>query len=225
MRRIAVADGHAAKEDMRVVDAEQFLHIQAPLRPDFLRATVQPGLAQQQHDGLQPHAHVAPLRRAHIFARIGEQLHRRAKAIEIAHHLADARGLVLTRDLQRAVHGFAHAYALALMPTFQPLGIDIIFGLAALGRGGDAALHLGGEIGQRLAGQDNGVPRLRIAARRRAPRGFEHLLQHRGIDRLVEEMADRAAAGDGLRDVHRLTPPRTARPAVRSSCRPAARHP
>ena len=57
-------------------------------------------------------------------------------------------------------------------------------------------------VGERLAGQRIDVPRLQVAAGRRALRLDDQLLDDLGIDRLVVKETARDAAVDGFKNVH-----------------------
>ncbi len=106
---------------------------------------------------------------------------------------------------KRAVHVLAHPAAALLVGAIELGRIDMILGRmggAALGKllrdAREQPLH-------RLTGEDDPMPRLGVAARGRALGLLQDTLDDRAIDGLVEESADRTAAGDRLGDIHHST--------------------
>jgi hypothetical protein len=102
-RSVLVPDRHAAEEDEPVRGRQ---HLRDPLavhRPRHLRAAVQPFGAEQQHDRLQVHADVGPLRRAHVAVDVAEQAGGRAEEGPVRGRRPLPRLQVPARDAERAV--------------------------------------------------------------------------------------------------------------------------
>src|ERR1700733_12441050 len=62
---IAIAQGQSAEQHQARIDVQEFDDFFMPDRPGFLRAGFQSLLTRQQHDVLDQHAQVGPLRRPH----------------------------------------------------------------------------------------------------------------------------------------------------------------
>src|SRR5262249_11115034 len=104
---VLVSDRHTTEKDEAIRGRQDLRDCLANLRPCHLRATVQPFGAKQQHDGLQIHAYVGPLRPAHVAVDVAEQGGGRAETFPVADCRPLTRLPVLAGNAQRAVALFA----------------------------------------------------------------------------------------------------------------------
>ena len=198
---IAPADGQPAEQHGVVRQAKVRLDRAAISAHVFLRATVEPFAAQQQHDRLQPHADIRPLRFLHELRKMAQQQHRRAERNQVGLHEIGARGLVLALDLQGAVHRRADCLQprliLRVLARRRPVIFRRIIGL----RGQQHVL----QRLERRTGQHNGLPRLIVASRGGETGLIEHAFDRGERHRLVKEFAHRTARGNGFGNIHGLS--------------------
>ena len=103
---ITIANGNAAEEDVRFIRHTDKLFDELCMHGEkFLRAGVQPFFAKQQHDGLQPHTDVGPLRRPHAAVKIAQQHSRGIERHYIVTNEIAARIRFRATNTHSLIHG------------------------------------------------------------------------------------------------------------------------
>ena len=161
-------------------------------RPGFLGAAVEAFGAQQQHDGLQDHAQIGPLGRAHVVVDGAEQADRGAEELEVAFEPLEAGGFVFPGDVEPAVHEFADFEPAVAVGRLQFWWVDFVF-RHFVEAFADLLLHQGFESGQSIAGDDVQMPGLQVASGWRPGRRFDYRskrgFRHRGIQKVPHRAA------------------------------------
>src|ERR1700728_953379 len=106
-----------------------------PNGPGFLRASFQSLLAGQQHDVLDQHAEVGPLRRSHDAIEEEKHPDRRTEEIIVLRELAMPGSLILARYADEPVQVLAVLVPPRAIRLFQFRWIHMIFGGPAEGLG------------------------------------------------------------------------------------------
>jgi len=133
--------------------AEKVGHGQVVRRPRFLRAAVEPRVAQQQHQRLEHHSAVGPLRRPVRALDIAEQAYRSAEEAIVVAEPRQPSVAVAAFDAQRRVHRFADLKPAAAIGLAELLGIDGVFRAVAERRLGKPRFHPRLERRHSLAGE------------------------------------------------------------------------
>lgn len=165
--------------------------------PSFLRAGVQPGLLCQQHEGLQEHAKVGPLRRAHLLVEETKDRSWSSEEIEVASELGPAAGLVVSCNTDGCVHVFADLESRRSVRLGETRRVHVIRERFAWPSGEERSERCHG-----IAVHDIDAPWLDVAARRRSGRRDEQLGDDRVIDGVREERPYRFAGSYSVGHVH-----------------------
>jgi len=169
-RHVLVPDRHAAVEHQLLRRRQHLRDRLAIHRPRHLRDAVQSFGAEQQHDRLQVHADVGPLRRAHAVVDVEEQAEGRAEKLPVRGGGPLACLQVTARDAERAVALRAEGRLALAIRGRQRGWIHLVFSLVPRVARGHAFAGEPLELGQRRAGQHVDVPRLDIRSGRRPSR-------------------------------------------------------
>src|SRR5215472_6109938 len=203
MIAVAVADRDRAKQHLLRRHVHERPDDAMHARPGFLRTGVEPAPARQKHQRMNIAAEIGPLAGAEPAIDGDEQGDRRVEELVIALVLVEPRREIVAVDGERAVKLHAMMLAPGSIRLPHRLRINRIFGIlvsriAARDCGGDLPL----EFGQRRAGERVNLPRLQIAAGRRARRARDQVAHQFRIDRLIEKPAAGNPGIDGFKHIH-----------------------
>src|SRR5215471_16714223 len=125
--RVGIAKRHAAEYELAGRDAEKGGHGLVPMRPGFLGAGIKPIGPRKQHDRLDIHAEIGPLRWPHRAIDQKKQANRCIEELEISRVLAVARRPVFTRNAEGLVEQRADLRSAGVVWLFQGRWVDRVF--------------------------------------------------------------------------------------------------
>src|SRR5450432_4876984 len=126
-RVVAIAQRQTAKQHQGRIDAQEFHHFFVPNGPRFLRAGLQSLLARQQHQVLDEHAEVGPLRWSHDAVEEKKHPDRRTEEIVVLRELAMPGRLVIAPHADERVQVLAVLVASRAIRFLQFGRIHMIF--------------------------------------------------------------------------------------------------
>lgn len=167
-------------------------------RPVLLRTRTQTSLHGQQHERLQEHSEVGPLRQTHLPVDITEDRRGRTEKIVVVRELATSTVLVFTGYAQRCVHLLTDGEAIGSIRLGKGRWVDLVF------RCVHRWLHgkMLAESGHRLTVHRIHTPRLQIAPARCARRIRQQSAQCVVRNRCGKKLANRLAIVDCIGHVH-----------------------
>ena len=124
-----------AEQHQARIDAQELDHLLVPNGPGLLRAGFQPLLARQQHDVLDEHAEIGPLRRSHRAVEEKKHPDGRTEEIVVSSELAMPRRPIFARNADEPIQILAVLVAARAVGLLQFGRIHVILGAAAKGRG------------------------------------------------------------------------------------------
>ena len=132
MLTIGVADRHAAEQQLFVGCTAEPAHAGVVYRPCLLGARVDARFLGEQHERLEEHPEIGPLRRTHPAVDEAEQSGRCAEEVEVLGELGEPARSVVAGDADRGVQLLADGETVAAIRLPQIGGIDVV--LARLDR-------------------------------------------------------------------------------------------
>ncbi len=195
--RVGVADGDAAEDGLLLGCADELLHRPRPGGPGLLRTGGQPGLGGEQHERLQEHAEVRPLRWPHAGVDETEDGGRGVEEPVVPGEVGEPGRPVVAGDPEGLVHRLAECEPIGAVRLPQIRGVDLVGRRLRLAS--DEALDQPRGL---LTVDDVDPPRLDVAAGG-GPRGPGQQVGDELVgDRGREERPDGLAGRHGSGDVH-----------------------
>src|SRR6266566_4928543 len=201
-RGIGVTERHAAEQHVLARQVETGRYGLVPMGPRLDAAGVQALAAGKQHNGLDEHAEVRPLRRPHGAVDGKEQPDRRTKQLKIARILAITPSAVLARNPDRMIELRADLTAPAIIWLLEGIRVDLVSGPLPPGVRRRIWTDAGLEIFERLTCERMDPPRLQIAARRRARGAIEDVAHRCEGHRGRQKRAATEPGGYGVAHMH-----------------------